>query len=226
MGIKKVPQTQGNSADVASFQFRNSSLSSLPGLSPHIALACYIKSFFMNVRYVCGYMHQAERKRHKTWSNIQSLPSGHDEGSLHCSTQPALSLHVEQESVLCGERRWLVHSSHVTADCSPLCGETVIEASIWYRSDVAFTTAFRQYRGTQTTPASAVRHQRALLCQALHYFYYTQGEPFCLRFNRKTVQSLLQHKTPIIPPKRSCQVTERRFVFAHGSILLTKKVMQ
>lgn len=115
-------------------------------------------------------MYQTMRKKCKRWSNIQSLPSGHDKGSLQCSTEPALSLHVEQESVLCAEHRWLVHSSHVTADCSPLCEETVIEASIWYRSDVAFTTAFQQYRGTQTTPVSAIRHQRALLCQAVHYF--------------------------------------------------------
>lgn len=175
MNVKNVPQTWGNSTDVTSFKFRNSSLSSLPGLSPHFVPACVIlKVFFINVRCVCAYMYQTMRKKRKMWSNIQPLPSGHDEGSLQCSREPALSLHVEQESVLCGEHRWLVHSSHVTADCSPLCEETVIEASIWYRSDVAFTTAFQQYRGTQTTAASAIRHQRALLCQTVHYFIIPQ----------------------------------------------------
>lgn len=106
----------------------------------------------------------------KTCSNIQPLPWGHNEGSLQCSTEPALSLHIEQESVPCGKHARLAYSSHVTADWSPLCEETIIEASIWYRSDVAFTTAFLQCRGTQATPASPIRRQRSLLCQAVHYF--------------------------------------------------------
>lgn len=51
------------------------------------------------------YVPDHEKEALKTRGNIQSLPSGHDEGSLQCSTEPALSLHVEQESVLCTEHR-------------------------------------------------------------------------------------------------------------------------
>lgn len=150
---------------------------------------------------MCVYVPDHEKEALKTRSNIQSLPSGHDEGSLQCSTEPALSLHVEQESVLCTEHRWLVHSSHVTADCSPLCEETVIEASIWYRSDVAFTTAFQQCRGTQTTPASAIRHQRALLCQAVHCFIIPKESLSAWALTEKQCNLCCNTKLPLFHQK-------------------------
>lgn len=96
-------------------------------------------------------------------------------GSLHCSTDPTLSLHIEQGGILCSKKTPLAYSSHVTADYSPLCKKTVIEASIWYGSDVAFTTAFLQHRApvlastikTQTTISKRPQMFSVLLCCTL-----------------------------------------------------------
>lgn len=92
------------------------------------------------------------------------IPPGRNIDSLQCSTVPAPRLHVEQESIQCCTGMRLGLSDHVTADWRPLCKKTVIEASIWYRSDVAFATAFFQHWGTvlvSTLKTTTVTHDRS-----------------------------------------------------------------
>lgn len=83
--------------------------------------------------------------------------------SIQCSTDPTLRLRVEQESLQCSTEMRLGGIGHVTTHSCPLCKKTVIEASIWYRSDVAFATAFFQHWGAALASAvktTTVTHNR------------------------------------------------------------------
>lgn len=131
---------------------------------------------------------------------------GHNIDSIQCSTDPTLRLHVEQESLQCSTEMRLGRSGHVTADWRPLCKKTVIEASIWYRSDEAFATAFFQHWGTAlvcTVKTTTVTHDRSkhfILwhCCTLSTATRRKQQGFYWRYKR---QIRLQHRNIMLCAK-------------------------
>lgn len=110
--------------------------------------------------------------------HLPKLAPGCNIDSLQCSTAPALGLPVELGSLRCSTETRLGRSGHVTANWRPQCKKTVTEATIWYRSDVAFATAFFQHWGTAlelTVKTTTVTHDRSkhFMLLPLLYFIYS-----------------------------------------------------